>query len=514
MHVFPYGYYASDTFQHQVRADAIKDAGNFRNEAFYISKGAENIVGHYPPLIYHISIIFSYAAGIEAYDAIYFIVFFFAIVGITIMYLIIKDFNRHIALISLPLAIIMFTYPLLIGFTWGHWPSVLAQSFLIVFAWCLMKIELKHSFVLISIAFSSVLLTHTSEGVFAFIFMALFFAARFIAKKLNRAEIKNIAIAMSISFIASVYYVIIFMNTWSRTQPYTFLIEPLWDGNPGFYIANFGIILIFIIAGIIFSSFKLKEMHTSIIFAFAMLLSGFLNYVGFGLRSFQIRFFWPVYLSVFFGFGIYMLLKIVFKKWSIAYTITLSLIFVLLLMGYPKISFIPSYTKSESQGIMDSYHWSALKWLSNTEPNSKIYFFYSDIYDQDAVLRNTKRFHYLIDRDSFVNAIQEKKIKRYYTSELPGDSGGGIITRTGIFSFEDATTKYPQDYFFGPQDICKFDYIVLDKPQSDKDIRIYNMLVASELLKKNFIEKKFDNEATIILKNNKIGADCIEERSF
>src|SRR3989344_5564269 len=77
-HDFPYGYLASDAFQHQVRAEAIKDAGNFRYEAKYISQGFENVVGRYPPLIYHLGIMFSYSTGLEVYDAIYFIVFFFA----------------------------------------------------------------------------------------------------------------------------------------------------------------------------------------------------------------------------------------------------------------------------------------------------------------------------------------------------------------------------------------------------------------------------------------------------
>ena len=35
-HDFPFAYSASDAFQHQVRADAIKDMGNFRYESSYI----------------------------------------------------------------------------------------------------------------------------------------------------------------------------------------------------------------------------------------------------------------------------------------------------------------------------------------------------------------------------------------------------------------------------------------------------------------------------------------------
>src|SRR3989344_1820968 len=74
-HDFQYAYLASDAFQHQIRAESIKDAGNYRNEASYIVMGIEGAVGYYPPIIYHLSVILSYLSGLEAYDTIYFIVF-------------------------------------------------------------------------------------------------------------------------------------------------------------------------------------------------------------------------------------------------------------------------------------------------------------------------------------------------------------------------------------------------------------------------------------------------------
>ena len=98
-HDFPFAYMASDAFQHQVRAEAIKDMGNFRYEAVYISSGLEGTVGRYPPALYHLAVILSYSAGIEVYDSIYFIVTFFAIIAAFIMYFIIRNFNKTVALI-------------------------------------------------------------------------------------------------------------------------------------------------------------------------------------------------------------------------------------------------------------------------------------------------------------------------------------------------------------------------------------------------------------------------------
>lgn len=515
-HDFPYGYFASDSFQHQVRAEAIKDAGNFRYEAEYISLGFKGAVGRYPPVIYHIAVIFSYAAGTEVYDSIYFIVFFFAIMGAIAMYFIIRNFSRNVAIISLPLSMIAFSQPASIGFLWGHWPSLLSQVFLIAFAWCVMRIDLKKSFILMVVILSSIALTHTSEAVFGLIFLGLFLIVKLVSRNIGKSEIINIATAFLTAFLISAYYLVIFKNTWAIAQPWSFGIEPVWNGNPGFYIANFGILLAFMASGFFFSLLKLKEIHASLVFASAMLLSGFLNYAGFSVRSFQIRFFWPIYLSVFFGFGIYMLFKFAIKKWSIAYSFALFIIIVLLLLGFPAIPLVPHYVSLPSnEGLMDVYHWSAFKWISsNTEEDSKIYFLYGDIYSQDALLRNSKRLHYQVVPEDFIKAIQERKVKRRYISELPGDSGGIIAVRKSLFSFEYPERNVPDENFYGPQDICSFNYIVVDKGTRQPVLAQYNLLIASELLKKKYVSKVFENDAIIILKNNNIGGDCIEERSF
>lgn len=241
-----------------------------------------------------------------------------------------------------------------------------------------------------------------------------------------------------------------------------------------------------------------------------------MNYIGFELRSFQIRFFWPIYLSIFFGFGIYFLLRLMVKNWNVMYSIFLFIVFTVLILGAVKIPGIPHYANTpNSEGLMDKYHWESLKWMSEkTEKNSKILFFYGDIYSQDALLRNTKRLHYQIDPDEFIKVIQNKKIERNYVSEIPGDTGGSTMVRTGLFSFEDPSQKMPSEHFFGQHDICQFDYLIFDKVSRAPVLAQYNLFIENELLKKDYIKNSFENQAVVILKNNKIGADCIEERNL
>jgi len=514
-HGFPYGYLASDAFQHQIRAEAIKDAGNFRYEAPYISHGFEKVIGRYPPLVYHLAVNFSYLSGLEVYDSIYFLVFLFGSLSALAMYLIIRDFNKNIAILSLPLTILIFAYGSYMGFTWGHWPSILGQFFLIAFFWSIYRINIKASFIFIALFTSAIVLTHSSELFFGISFLTLFFVFKFLNKNLKMQEIKAILIAGPISFIISFYYLIIFKNTWAISQPYSFSTIPIWEGNPGLYLSNFGILLIFITIGIVLSLLIIKKMHITLIIGFVMLLAGYTNYAGFDLRAFQVRFFWPIYLSVFFGFALYKLSKMAIKKWNILHSAILSSVLIVLLTGLIKIPSVHQYEKLSTPGIMNPYHWEILNWFpKNTDENAKLYFFYGDIYSQDALLRNSKRIHYQVEPEDIINAINNKEIRREYITELPGDGGGGTVYRQSFFRFKNYVEEKPREYFYGEMDICTFDYYIFDKVSRQPVLAQYNLLVASELLQKDFISKVFENPVSIILKNNKPGADCIEERKF
>ena len=525
-HDYPYGYFASDAFQHQVRAESIKEMGNFRYEATYISKGFENAVGRYPPVIYHLAVLLSYASGMETYDSIFFMVMFFSIMGGMVMYFIIRDFNRQVSLLSLPVMLLIFSYPIVIGFTWGHWPSLLAQSFLFFFFWSILHMALKHSYRLIGISFAAVVLIHTSEAVFGVLFLALYLAIMMMTRKMHLREVKTLLFSSAIVFVLTIYYIIIFLHTWARSQPYEFVVEPLWNGGPGFYITGFGLLVIPLVAGLLLSFPLLKKNHVALVVSLSMLISGFLNYVGFGLRSFQIRFFWPIYLSVLIGLGLYFPCKSLIKNLSTAKSCGISLVMIILLLGVVNvpaykqtsshvIPYIPQLSFQSSPGIMDPYHWEALQWLSkNTGKQEDIYFFYGDIYNQDALLRNAERFHQMVTLQGIAEAIQGGKLQRYYTSKLPGDSGGGIMVRKGLFDFENAVKTAPEGYFDTRQDICSFDYVVFDKVSREKSLADYGLLVASEMLKNDFVKKVFENGMVVILKNNRKGVQCIEERSL
>jgi len=534
-HEFPFGYSASDAFQHQVRAESIKEMGNFRYEANYISIGLENTVGRYPPLLYHLAVVFSTGAGIEVYDGIVFILLFFMSISTCIMYYITRAFNKHVALLALPFSLLLFSSPLIGGVSWGHWPSLMAQVFLLLFFWTVLQRNLPQSWLLLGIAWSSVALTHTSENIFAMVFLALYFTVILILRKLKIKDIINFALMGVFFLVVSMHYLIIFKNTWGKSGGGINLgtTLPLWEGGPGFYLAMLGLLLIPLLIGAIISVLKIKKAPITLFVAWSMLIAGFLNYAGFSFRAFQIRFFWPVYLSVFLGLSFFIIGKLCIKKWKMVHTVSIFALLFILISGVmpiantletvnPRQNDLSSamngfaqHNTQTSAGMMNQYHWATFNWLAeNTPEDALLYFFYGDLYTQDAVLRNSKRVHHQISNDDFFKDIQNRKINRLYWTEVPGDTGGTVSYRNSLFSFTPTSETVEKNYQYQQRDICEYDYLIFDAVARQEVLAQYNLLIAQELINNNQTTTVFQNEVSIILKNDNPGADCIDEKTF
>lgn len=525
-HPFPFGYGASDAFQHQVRAEAIKEQGNFRYEAPYIAKGFGDAVGRYPPVLYHLAILLASASGMEVYDSILFLVLFMPLLGALAMFFIVSSFDKRIAYLALPVSIMVYSHPLSIAFYWGHWPAALAQVFLILFAWTVLRMDEERSWLLMGISLSTVVLTHTSEAIFAGIFLSLVIGVRLLTKKLGRREITAVSLMAGTALMICGYFLIIFLNTWAVAQPYEFRIDAVWEGNPGFYIAGFGLLLLPLTAGTLLGLWRVKRSPVPLLFGYAMLIGGFMNYAGFEVRSFQLRFFWPIFLGIFIGYGLFLVMRLAKKRMTTSFSMGASAGLLFLMMGIlpivvisqtetQSIPLLPQLTADSNQGIMLPELWDTLTWLSaNTPEDAEIYFFYGDRYSQDALLRNSERVHYQVDPEDFVQSIQDRKIRRHYLSEQPGDSGGTISYRTSLFSFADHLKEKPKGFDHKEMDICQFDYFVLDKVSGNQVLAQYNMLLAQALLNSSLVEVAYENPLSVILKNNDQGGECIEPRDF
>lgn len=512
-HESPFGYFASDAFQHQTRAEGIKDAGSYRNEPSYNVFGIDNVIGYYPPVIYHLSAMLSHSTGLEVFDTIQLTVFLSTALSVLIIYFIIKKFNTNVAILSLPLSVLVFYNGLYTSFTFGIWPSLLSQFFLIGFFWYISNIDLKYSFVFFGIFLSAIILTHTSEAIFAALFFGVFLLYKLSVKELNFKLIKNAIFGSILTIIISLHFMIIFRYVWMVREPFTFDVIRQWSA-PTIFLLDFGILLILFLIGFVSALFLFRKKNMiPLLISVVMLIFGYTNYIGFSGRAFQLRFFWPIYLSFLFGFGVYQIARIAYKNWKTWHSIILAIIFILILTNV-SFALLPGYEKVTAQGVMDEFHWESLIWLSeNTPENSSIYFFYGDIYSQDALLRNSKRYHAQVIPEDFIDAINNGELRRFFDTEFPGDGGGGAVQRSSLFSFNFKLEEISSQ-FKGKKDVCEFDYFVLDKGSRQEVLAQYNILLANELIQNDFIDPAFENQLVVVLKNNNPGADCIEERSI
>ena len=115
--------------------------------------------------------------------------------------------------------------------------------------------------------------------------------------------------------------------------------------------------------------------------------------------------------------------------------------------------------------------------------------------------------------NDFVDAINKKEIRKIYGTEMPADGGAGTPYRKTLFSYGDYAAEMGESFFIRERDICDFDYFVFDKASRQKVLADYNLAIASELVKKG-AEVTFQNGLVLVIKNNRIGGDCIEKRNF
>jgi hypothetical protein len=205
---------ASDAFIHYIWADALKDRGQYDVYPDYFSYGYKDVIAYNPPLFYHIVVIFSQMAMIPLYDACYFLIIFACIVGILALFLLIrKYYGDDVAFLSMPITLLLFFDRHYTLFTYGTWIYALASVFMIaMFYW----IDDKE---LVILMLSAMVLTHTSEFIFAVGFIGLYILIKRFSN--IKEQIMNVLTAMLITS----YYLYIFYFTWLSNNPYHFAVE-------------------------------------------------------------------------------------------------------------------------------------------------------------------------------------------------------------------------------------------------------------------------------------------------
>ena len=200
-HDFPYGYSASDAYQHQVRAEWVKENG-YSHEAPHIVMGYEDVIGYYMPGPSHLAALLSHASGLETYDTIYFMAFFASALSALVMYFALKSFDKNIAILALPFMLLAVMNSFYGAMLLGQWPFLFGNLFLVGAFWAIAKVEWKKSYLLIAAFITAIAMNHASELIFVAGFLGIVFGLQILEKKFENA--RKIAIAGAISIAAFV----------------------------------------------------------------------------------------------------------------------------------------------------------------------------------------------------------------------------------------------------------------------------------------------------------------------
>jgi hypothetical protein len=539
VHTSPTGYGASDAFQHEARVESIKQMGQYKNEASYLVVGLKDLPGFYPPLLYHIPVLLSDLSGIPSYDALFLIMGLVLALGAMAVYFLTSNISKQAAILAMPMAIfIVIGKPFLGIMTFGQMALAMSSMFLVALAWSISKSSEKLSWALIALFFAATINTHTSETVFFGFLLGTLAMVVIISKLIFGTGIKgkisgiweairenkNLIIGVFAGFAISFYFLDIFIGAWMKAQAHLTKSESISPSFPAasvFVEKDFGFMVAAIFIGIVLMAILLFQKRRelgrifqnpaifSIIFSFWMLLVGLSTYIGFGLRAFQARMFWPITLAPLAGFGIYQLLKIISgliptAKEKLPY-ISIALAIILCIAA------VKIYYTEPSPGSMDSYRYEPMKWVAeNTPQDTRVFAFYSFVYAQTSALYNTQRVTYFMELDTLAKLMNgmtaNGTINRTVQVTIASDSGIGFPNRKGILNYGQRIYDTPTG---GLIDICNASYYIIDRafPTNAQQIAQANMYLLQRFLNGN-MTVVFDNNAVTVLKNDKQNGDC------
>lgn len=492
-HDKPYGYYASDAFIHYIWAESLKDSGGWRHYPSYFALNYNDTIAFNPPLLYQVSVILSNFSHIPLWDTILFLTIFSVIAAILAIFLLIKKhFSDTIAYLSLPLTAFMFIGLHYTLFSWGIWIYAVASVFLVAMFYL---IDEPLAVILLLVA---MIHTHTSEFIFAVGFIGVYVLFK------RFKNIKEQAINITIAVTLSSYFLWIFYNTWMQVTPYQFAVETAKDYT-GIIVMTFGdfgwIFGVLIILGI-FTVLINKKMNVATLAGLYMLLVGYASLIGFGLRAFQTRFFWPIYLAVFLGFILFTILPYIEKYKQFVPFISIALFLLLIIPQAPK-----AY-----QGLLLDQRWDELQWTKSLENQTeKHLFIYSDDIQQAAMLWMTKKTPYYIGPDQLKQWVLSN-LSRTAEVRILGDSKSHYAYWDGFNIKHHWDDK---DFTENPiVDICDFDYVHLSalNPNTPMITDVHNFLLNKFLLGGN--QLVYNKDGIAVIKNLNKGGECYEEGIF
>jgi|GEM_PF-1066110 len=514
-HNYPVFYTANDAFQDMLLAYHTEKSGSPLYDPQHIAFGFSETLNRTPPLIFIYSAMFSLLSGIPLYDLIYIIVIIFSLAAMLTMYLIIRRQSINLALLSLPFMLGIYNFSFELIYPFGIWNFVIGSAFGLGALWVIDNFERKYSAILLGLMLAASALSHTVQTIFVTLLIAAYLIIKWIKGKETKAIASKIAVAYAITLALSAYYLNIFRIIIQDKSMKLFTVAADFNMAPGRGVSlwHFEHTLLFFILGIallgisyagrkngdnsILNTLELSGKGRFFLFiAAAFLIIGYTNYIGFSERAWQVRTFWPIYLSPIFAVGVLFLIKKIRRDISTASIAAISIVLLLFFASLHMGKFSP-------QGVMDEGTWDGMQWIqNNTLTNDKIFYFYTPLLFTSQAIPFTGRMTYYVNFDDFVDGIKGSAIKSNYLYSLANEGNSGVHFTTG-FGFERRTPGELQQ-IQEPGYLNMDYYIFTISALGDHPALIqYNLAIKDAFLSRNMTEV-YNNGRISILKNNRV----------
>jgi len=508
-HSYPLGHLANDNFAFMSFTHSLQIAGTYNNYEPYLSAGYDNTIAFHPPVVHYLSVYLSNTLGIEIYDSIVITCFIFSLLAMLLFYFLIRKVNRNLALLSLPLMAMLYpNFPnrLILKVAWGQFPYIIGSVVFIFFFWSLFHIKEKGFWVLFAASIVGTIYTHTSEFIFEIMFMAVWGGWLLLRKKLDLDIIKKIASAGILSFIFSAYFLFLFKKAFLDFRPYVFKIDKC---NPFTTVCgpSFGMALwmwVFIAIGIVISVMLIKKekFYPFMVSGFTFLIA-FTNIIGFRKRAFETRNFFPIYLSIFFAYGLYTLINQLFKKKEVHRFLVAAILSLIL--------FVPVFVVNQTQAsgsLIPEPMYDAFEWIkNNAEQDAVVYYGYNSNIQQTGIIFESQRVGYRQTMEDLVMKIKLSEMPPTQSELWMNFEGSSRLAYWDGLSVKNHIEDIPSIRNIN-RSMCSFEYLFYPLFNLEEEVAKFQAQTAQSLLDTQKFENAFYNQYVIILKNNDVGDEC------
>ncbi len=511
----PNSFLASDAYAHLAYINDILRVGSYNEESqFIIGFTGKKLTPIEPPLMLFQAAFLSNLLGIKSHVAILLVLLLGIILAISTIYIIIRKYSLIWAIGFLPCTLFLFTFPFIAGITWGFWKAYYMFPILIIGFLFFLNPFTKARAAMFIIILSCIFLASPA----LMVFFLLLFCTKIV---LEKQSLKKNIITLLIAGIASLVLISDYLLNYivARGESGTIkhkILEmlgaqqgyQLYGANP--YVSHFGVFWYIALAGFIYGIFYLsqniKKRDTYQFKLFSLFSIFFLIFLlpAIGLtRIHQFRLVWPLFVSIFIGLILYLLVQFSKKKVKIHSLILVLIPYVILIIFLLNSLQFPQTNLSITTDDM----WETYNYINNNTSINTNILIVNPVLTQNGEIFTINRKVRYFDANLFSLANSKNISLVNSPSNFPCQIRAQSRSGFKVYSNEKLIKECEENRVkvIPP---CAFDYILVNKQFQNQNQVDLTQEFISELNINNFKKIK-ESQQILLLQNNQVCNDEI-----